>query len=78
LPDNDSLDEPVISSRFFWSPGGWKAPWWERFIIGAEENCNRTFGVRLPGGQLFLCLNIPLRQTPCAECAPSMRERTAD
>lgn len=65
-------EEPVVSSRIFWSGGGWDCPWWKPLILagirGGDENCNRTIGLRLPGGALFLCLNIPLRQRKCDEC----------
>lgn len=80
MPDDrvSQLDEyPVRSRRVFWSGGGWDSPWWKPLILvgirGGDENCNRTVGLRLPGGALFLCLNVPLRQEPCAECQELMR-----
>jgi hypothetical protein len=63
--------EEIVSRRIFWS-GGWDSPWWKPIILdgirGGDENCNRTIGLRLPGGALFLCLDVPLRQQPCSEC----------
>lgn len=66
----------VVSRRVFWSKG-WDSPWWHGPLIligvrGGDENCNRTIGLRLPGGALFLCLNMPLRQKPCADCRSLM------
>ncbi|MDI5965772.1 hypothetical protein [Streptantibioticus silvisoli] len=62
---------PTVSSRWFWSPS-WDSAWWRPLILagirGGDENCNRTVGLRLPGGALFLCLNVSLRQEPCDEC----------
>lgn len=59
----------VRSTRFFW----WRATSLsfpkKLFYAGTEENCNRTVGVRLPGGVFFICLNIPLRQEPCDKCS---------
>ena len=70
-------DHPVRSTRVFWSGNGWDSPWWKPLILagirGGDENCNRTVGLRLPGGALFLCLNVPLRQEPCEECKELMR-----
>jgi len=65
-------EERAVSRRLFW----WKAKnltfRWRLLYLdgihGGDENCNRTIGLRLPGGVLFLCLNIPLRQTPCRDC----------
>ncbi|WP_329390147.1 hypothetical protein [Streptomyces sp. NBC_01716] len=61
----------IVSSRVFMSTG-WDSPWWKLLILdgirGGDENCNRTIGVRIPGGALFICLNLPLRQRPCVEC----------
>ena len=62
----------TTSSRFFW----WRAegltyrwrPLHLRGIWHGDENCNRTIGVRLPGGMLHVCLNVPLRQQPHDEC----------
>lgn len=75
--DEDDLDAPVVSQRLFLSRG-WDSPWWKPLILdgvkGGDENCNRTIGLRLPGERaLFLCLNVPLRQQPCDECAEWMR-----
>lgn len=70
MSEHELYDE-VVSSRFFWSKG-WNSPWWKPLITvgirGGDENCNRTLGLRLPGGALFACLNVPLRQEPCVEC----------
>lgn len=64
-------EERTVSTRFFWS-AGWDSPWWRPLILigvrGGDENCNCTIGLRLPGGALFVCLNVPLRQEPCGEC----------
>jgi hypothetical protein len=61
--------ESTRSRRFFW----WSAKdltfRWRPLYWGTEENCNRTFGVRVPGGVVFVCLNIPLRQTPHEKCS---------
>lgn len=69
--------EPVRSSRFFWwGAAGLTRRWLPLYLAGwrgGDENCNRTVGVRLPGGVLFACLNVPLRQEPCAECRGSAR-----
>jgi hypothetical protein len=65
-------NEPIISKRIFWSGGGWECPWWKPIILdgirGGDENCNRTIGLKLWNGALFLCLNVPLRQRMCDEC----------
>lgn len=64
--------EPIRSRRIFFSGGGWDCPWYKPVILdgihGGDENCNRTIGLKLPGGALFLCLNVPLRQKPCPVC----------
>jgi hypothetical protein len=57
-------DEPHHSTRFFWWSAHDLTCRWQLLCWGTEENCNRTLGVRLPGGVLFVCLNIPLRQKP--------------
>ena len=57
-------DEPHRSTRFFWWSARSLTCRWRLLYWGTEENCNRTLGVRLPGGVLFVCLNIPLRQAP--------------
>lgn len=61
----------TVSQRVFRSTS-WDSPWWKPLILdgirGGDENCNRTIGVRVPGGALFLCLNVPLRQRPCTDC----------
>jgi hypothetical protein len=58
-------------SRLFFSRS-WDGPWWRPLILvgirGGDEWCNRTVGLRLPGGALFLCLDVPLRRVPCDEC----------
>lgn len=68
---HDDDDEMTISTRFFWRnirdlTGRWRLIYMSR--INSDENCNRTVGMRLPGGVLFICLNVPLRQRPCAGC----------
>lgn len=72
------IHEPIVSTRFFWSRG-WDSPWWLPLILvgikGGDENCNRTIGLRLPGGALFICLNVPLRQKPCRNCC---KQQTVD
>ena len=58
-------------TRFFW----WKAKqfdrktraYWQPFHTGCDEFCNRTLGIRLPFGVLFICLNVPLRKVTCDE-----------
>lgn len=57
------------SSRFFWWSARTLTRPWKPFYVArhGEENCNNTFGLRLPGGVLFVCLNIPLRQEPCKQ-----------
>lgn len=66
------IHEPVRSRRVFYSGGGWLCPWYKPLILigvhGGDENCNRTIGLRVPGGAVFLCLNIPLRQKPHRDC----------
>lgn len=58
-------------SRFFFSRG-WDSPWWRLLILvgirGGDEWCNRTVGLRVPGGAVFVCLNVPLRTESCDEC----------
>ncbi|MEW2498393.1 hypothetical protein AB0942_33405 [Streptomyces nodosus] len=56
------------STRFFWWRAGTLTRSWQPVYTGDEENCNRTIGLRLPGGVLFMCLNVPLRQRPCDWC----------
>lgn len=62
---------PDSPSRLFFSRS-WDSPWWRPLILvgirGGDEWCNRTIGLRLPGGALFLCLNVPLRREPCPKC----------
>lgn len=59
----------IRSTRFFrWKPGTYDLPWWKPGLIGAEENCNRTVGIRTPWGLVFICLNLPLRQKSCPKC----------
>lgn len=57
------------STRFFWWRGDSLSFPRKLSYTGMDENCNRTVGVRLPGGVLFVCLNVPLRQTPYDECS---------
>lgn len=66
-------DDPVVSKRFFWWDADSLTFPRKIFYRGGDENCNTTVGLRLPGGVLFLCLNIPLRQAdspPCTSCEP--------
>lgn len=55
----------------WWSPG-WDRAWMFPIILvgirGGDEWCNRTIGLRLPGGALFLNLNFPMRTRRCDEC----------
>jgi hypothetical protein len=68
----DDLNAPTVSRRFFW----WRASsltyrWRPLYLVGwrhGDENCNGTIDARLPGGMLFVCLNVPLRQEPCDDC----------
>lgn len=69
------IDHVASSRLFWWSVSSLTQPWKLLYldgIHGGDENCNRTIGLRLPGGVLFLCLNIPLRQKPCANCRSLM------
>ncbi|WP_431959362.1 hypothetical protein [Actinacidiphila sp. bgisy160] len=71
-------DEPApVSSRFFWWTADGLTRRWRPLYLdgwrGGDENCNRTVGIRLPGGVLFACLNVPLRQEPCDDCAGRAR-----
>lgn len=72
MPGGIDIYDNTVSRRLFWSGGGWDCPWYKFVILdgirGGDENCNRTIGLKLPGGALFLCLNVPLRQKPCREC----------
>ena len=61
-------DEPVRSSRIWYSGGGWDVPWYRWLTLGGDENCNRTLCLKLGNGALILALNVPLRQQPCIEC----------
>lgn len=54
---------PLEASRFFW----WSARdltyrWRLLYLGGTDEFDNTTVGIRLPGGVLFTCLNVPLRR----------------
>lgn len=69
---DDDLDGPVKSTRWWWSPAAENAFRWKLLYWGTEENCNQAIGLRLPGGVLHVCLNIPLRQTRCRNCQLSM------
>lgn len=65
-------DEPdYCPSRFFFTRG-FDTPWWKPIVLigirGGDEWCNRTIGLRIPGGALFLALNIPLRTHQCDAC----------
>lgn len=65
--------EWVTTSRrlFWWQASGLSYRWQPLYLRGfwhGDENCNRTVGVRLPGGMLFVCLNVPLRQQPHDDC----------
>lgn len=61
-------DDYHSTRSFWWQADSLSFPW-KPLYAGTDENCNRTVGVRLPGGVLFVCLNIPLRQTPCDACS---------
>jgi hypothetical protein len=67
-PDHANCSQP---SRLWWS-AGWDSPWWKPLILvgvrGGDEWCNRTVGLRLLGGAVFLALNIPLRRETCDDC----------
>lgn len=67
-PNHGNCQQPA---RLWWS-AGWDGAWWAPLILagihGGDEWCNRTVGLRLPGGALFLALNIPLRRESCGEC----------
>jgi len=71
MPGDIDVYDNTVSSRLFWS-SEWDCPWYKFVILdgirGGDENCNRTIGLKLPGGALFLCLDVPLRQKPCREC----------
>lgn len=58
-------------SRLFFSRG-WDGSWWRPLILvgirGGDEWCNRTVGVRVPGGAVFVALNVPLRREPSDSC----------
>lgn len=65
-PDpDDAREQPVAAwkpRRFFW----WNTRtltyrWRPLYLGGTDEFGNRTLGIRLPGGVLFACLNVPLR-----------------
>lgn len=61
---------PTSSRFFWWSTVDW--PWWKPLCLvgwrGGDENCNRTLGMRWGRGAWFVCLNVPLRQEPHADC----------
>jgi len=62
------LDAPVHSTRFFRWPRR-QIDWHFLATTGADENCNRTLGVRVPFvGAVFVVLTRRVRQEPCAEC----------
>lgn len=67
----DEDDDSVQPSRF-WYSRGWDSSWYRPLILigirGGDEWCNRTIGLRVPGGALFLALNIPLRRKMCEKC----------
>lgn len=67
VPNGDL--ESMISKRLFWWSASELTNRWRPLYRGTDENCNRTLGLRLPGGVLFVCLNVPLRQSPCGECS---------
>lgn len=64
-------DEDYGPSRVWWS-AGWDSPWYKPLITvgirGGDEWCNRTLGIRLPGGALFFNLNFPMRTQMCEKC----------
>lgn len=62
-------DEPVHSTRFFWWEASGLTRRFTRLIYrGTEENCNRTLGIRVPGGVLFVLIERHVRQHPCKRC----------
>lgn len=57
----------TVSTRCFWHPGR-SIDRWPLLRLGNEENCNRVLSIRIPGGAVNICLNVPLRQKPCTTC----------
>lgn len=63
------MDEDTPSRFFWWNASGLTRPWQPLYVGGTDEWCNRTLGIRLPGGVLFVVLNPKVRTAPCAQCA---------
>lgn len=55
--------------RVFWWPADTLTRRWKPIYRGREERCNRTLGIRVPGGVLFIVTNRRIRTEPCADCA---------
>jgi hypothetical protein len=48
-------------------------PWWKPFILGSDEFCNRTVGLKVPGGAILLNLNPRMRTETCDNCLDETR-----
>lgn len=68
-PDHGNCLQP---SRWFWWSARQLSYRWKLLYLngvhGGDEFCNRTLGLRLPGGVLFVVLNWRLRYETCSEC----------
>lgn len=64
MTDIDPLGPP---RRWFWWPARDLTYRWRPLYRGTEEHCNRTLGIRLPGGVLFLVTTPHMRTRPCAD-----------
>lgn len=73
-PDHGNCLKP---KRVWYSGGGWTSPWWQLLILvgirGGDEFCNRTIGLKVPGGAVFLNLNFPMRTETCDKCLDDTR-----
>lgn len=60
-----------VARRSWWT-ASIDSPWWKPIILdgihGGDEWCNRTIGLRLPGGAVFIVINPRLRSESCEEC----------
>ena len=67
-----SLKIPHYGPKRMWFSRSWDSSWWRPVILvgirGGDEWCNRTIGLRMPGGAVFLNLNFPMRTRMCDEC----------
>lgn len=67
-PDHGNCFKP----KRIWFSKGWNGPWWEPLIFvgikGGDEFCNRTVGLKVPGGAIFLNLSFPMRTETCDQC----------